>query len=111
MKVDELMEASEKGKVIITSTARSQGTRGKAHKQKHTYNAPIRKCIYTCILNQVPVDKAGAVIDFIIRELARQTLSDVPCPSTAASMAVELGILSDLQVGEVLFKGNDVTLS
>lgn len=36
---------------------------------KDIHNVSMRKCAYHSISNQVPVQKAGKVIDFIFREL------------------------------------------
>ncbi|KAK0062763.1 hypothetical protein Bpfe_007968 [Biomphalaria pfeifferi] len=43
--------------------------------------------------------------------LDRISFTALPCTGTISNMALELGILSDLQVGELMFKENELTLS
>ena len=51
------------------------------------------------------------VIKAAIRELSGVSLSILPCNSTVAMMAYVLGVISDLQVGEVRYTQDNITLS
>ena len=68
-----------------------------------TYSCTFRKAAYQCIENQV--------ISGIIRELAQQEVDFLPDKSTISQFAHELGVISDLQVGEVLVKNDNLTLA
>ena len=52
-----------------------------------------------------------SVIKAAIRELSGVSLSILPCNSTVAMMAYVLGVISDLQVGEVRYTQDNITLS
>ena len=52
-----------------------------------------------CLEYEVPVSAACSVIKAAIRELSGVSLGILPCNSTVAMMAYELGAISDLQVG------------
>lgn len=77
--------------------------------KRKKYNASIRKCMYMCLSNQVPIHKSGLIIEFVSRELCGIQMSSVPGPSTASLMAYEMGVISDLQIGELLFQAQDGT--
>ncbi|XP_055883310.1 uncharacterized protein LOC106069644 [Biomphalaria glabrata] len=80
-------------------------------KKPTMFDPSTRKCIYSCILHQVPFEKTCSLIKFIVHELTGISFTALPCTGTISNMALELGILSDLQVGELMFKENELTLS
>ena len=61
--------------------------------------------------NQVPVEATSQVISGIIRELAQQEVDFPPDTLTISQFAHELGVISDLQVGEVLVHNDNLTLA
>ncbi|XP_055880365.1 uncharacterized protein LOC106063498 [Biomphalaria glabrata] len=67
------------------------------------YDAPFRKCLYACLESQVPVEKAGLLVRYILNELTHISIVKIPAPSTTAQMAYEMGIISDLQLAEALY--------
>ena len=73
------------------------------HKLRKVYGVHIRKCLFTCLESNVPVEKAGHLVKFILKELTKTVLTRFPAPNTIAQMAYEMGILSDLQVAEWLY--------
>lgn len=68
-----------------------------------SYDADTRKFLFFCLLNQVPVERAGTLVDYIMKVLTNSTLVRIPAPNITAQMAYEMGIISDLQVAEHLF--------
>ncbi|KAK0050238.1 PiggyBac transposable element-derived protein 1 [Biomphalaria pfeifferi] len=80
-------------------------------KKPTNFDPSTRKCIYSCIMHQVPFEKTCSLIKFIVHELTGISFTALPCTGTISNMALELGILSDLQVGELMFKENELTLS
>ena len=75
------------------------------------YSTQCRKAIYACLEYQVPVNSVCPVITAILNELANFTIDFLPEPSTICNWVYELGIISDLQVGEVMYRQKDITLS
>uniref|UniRef100_A0A2C9LZ33 Uncharacterized protein n=1 Tax=Biomphalaria glabrata TaxID=6526 RepID=A0A2C9LZ33_BIOGL len=71
--------------------------------QAGVYDARFRKCLYACLESQVPVEKAGHLVRYILNELTQISVSKIPAPSTVAQMAYEMGIISNLQVAEALY--------
>ena len=61
--------------------------------------------------NQVPVEATSQVISGIIRELAQQEVDFPPDKLTISQFSHELGVISDLQVGEVLVHNDNLTLA
>ena len=80
-------------------------------KDSKTYNSNIRKCIYHCLQRQVPVEHAGDVISFIVREMTGRELLNVPSRSSIVRMAREMGVIADLQGAETLLSNENNTLS
>ena len=61
-----------------------------------------------CLLIEVPVTAACSVIKAAVRELSGVSLDIMPCKSAVAMM---VGVISDLQVGEVMHLQDNITLS
>ena len=61
--------------------------------------------------NQVPVEVTSQVISGINRELAQQKIDFLPDKLTISQFAHELGVISDLQAGEVLVHNDNLTLA
>ena len=76
-----------------------------------SYSTACRKAIYYCLEYEVPVSAACSVIKAAIRELSGFSLGILPCNSTVAMMAYVFGVISDLQVGEVRYTQDNITLS
>ena len=74
------------------------------------YVPELRQCIYKSLDCQTPVDKASDLIQFIGKTLFQKTLSPMPCPTTTAQAAFELGVLSDLQVAQTLYEAETATI-
>ncbi|XP_065655755.1 uncharacterized protein LOC136081745 [Hydra vulgaris] len=100
MYVDEL-----KGKLdLAQKSSPTKILKIKTTESKHCYyDVPLRKCVYMCLLNQVPIENIGILIKFIIKELALKYVVNIPVPSTLAQMAYELGVISDIQVAEHIY--------
>ena len=75
------------------------------------YDVPLRKCLYTCLLNQAPVDKASEIIKYIMKTLTGITLTETPSKSTTSQMVLEISIMCDIQVAEALLEEKNVTLA
>ena len=60
---------------------------------------------------QVPVETTCHVICSVVKEISATTVDCLPNPTTVSQFAYELGVISDLQVGEVLVKHSNVTLA
>ena len=76
-----------------------------------TYSTACRKAIYHCLLNQVPVTSVYNVIEAVILELCDKAIDVMPDSKFVSVCGYELGIISDLQVGEILYSSENVTLS
>ena len=82
-----------------------------ARVNRKTYSCAFRKAAYQCLENQVPVEATSQVISGIIRELAQQQVDFLPDKWTISEFGHELGVTSDLQVGEVLVRNDNLTLT
>ena len=78
---------------------------------RKTYSCVFRNAAYQCLENQVPVEATSQVISGIIRELAQQEVDFLPDKSTISQFTHELGVISDLQVGEVLVHNDNLNLA
>lgn len=59
----------------------------------------------------MPVTSVCKVIEAVLEHLGNVTVDYLPDPRTVSYFAYELGIISDLQVGEILYDNDNVTLS
>ena len=76
-----------------------------------TYSCSFRKASYQCLENQVPVEATSRVISgSITRELVQYEVDFLHEKSTISQFAQDLGVISDLQVGEVLERNDNLTL-
>lgn len=76
-----------------------------------TYSPALRQAIYKCLENQVPVESVSEVISFIVSSLTKCTITCLPDKTTVSQMAYEMGVLSDLRVGEVVVNEKNMTLA
>ena len=67
-----------------------------------TYSTACRKTIYSCLEYQVPVTSVCNVIKAVLEHLGNVTVDSLPDPRTVSYFAYDLGIISDLQVGEIM---------
>ena len=96
---------------IITTMEDNQNTDNMQTKEGGIYNSNLRKSIYFALEHGCPVDHAGKVVNFIVREFTGKNLESVPCAATVARMCREMGTLSDLQSGEALLKSTNTTIA
>ncbi|KAG1681429.1 PiggyBac transposable element-derived protein 1 [Nymphon striatum] len=78
---------------------------------KKTYGIPYRKAAYHCLSNQVPVETVSGVMNSVGKELTNGTLDGKADKSTISEFSYELGVLSDIQVAEVMVKNDNLTLA
>lgn len=75
------------------------------------YSPALRLSVYKCLENQVPVESVSGVISHVIKTLTDLDVPSLPDKTTVSQMAYEMGILSDLRVGEALVTEKDTTLA
>ena len=80
-------------------------------KDNKTFNSKYRKCMYYCLLNQVPVEATGQLIHDIVEEMTGRKMDSVADPTTVSQCAYELGILTDIQVAEALELEDNVNIA
>jgi hypothetical protein len=80
-------------------------------RNKKMYDIPIRKCIYYCLLNNVSVETAATVIEMVVKEMTGDCVQSLPSVATISRMAYEMGVLSDIQSGELLVTQDNITLA
>ena len=78
-------------------------------RNKKMYDIPIRKCIYYCLLNNFSVETA--VIEMVVKEMTGDCVQSLPSVATISRMAYEMGVLSDIQSGELLVTQDNITLA
>ena len=76
-----------------------------------TYSTACCKTIYSRLEYHVPVANICKVIKAVLEQLAGQTVDLLPQPSTVSYFAYELGVISDIQIGEVMYTDDNITLS
>ena len=64
--------------------------------------------LYYCLEHHVPITSICSVIEVVLDQMAGLKITALPEPCTVSYLANELGVLSDLQVGEIMY---DITLS
>ena len=57
-------------------------------KDNKTYDIPIRKVIYHCLIQQVTVETAVGVIENVINEMTGTTINFLPDKTTVSKMAM-----------------------
>ena len=80
-------------------------------KEGGQFTTKYRKAAYHCLMNQVPVETIGSIIENVVKEVTGAEVSDTPSAPTVSQMAYELGVISDLQVGESLSFEEDMTIA
>ena len=80
-------------------------------RNKKMYDIPIRKCIYYCLLNNVSAETAATVIEMVVKEMTGDCVQSLPNVATISRMAYEMGVLSDIQSGELLVTQDSITLA
>ena len=75
------------------------------------YSVSYRKAAYCCLVNQVPVETTGIVIQTIVKEIAGKTLDSCADATTVSQFSYELGTLSDIQCCESMLENDNLTLS
>ena len=83
----------------------------KTRKDSKTYSTACRKAIYYCLQYGVPITHVCNVINAILFELAGTTADSLPHSSRVSQCVYELGIISDVQVSEVMYANENLTLS
>ena len=75
------------------------------------YSTACQKVVYTCLEYQVPLTSIGPVVTAAMQELGGQIIDHLPDPSSISYFTYELGIISDLQVGEIIYTNDNILLS
>ena len=73
-----------------------------------SYSTSCRKAIYYCLEHHVLITSICPVIEVVLDQMAGLKINALPEPCT---VNYELEVLSDLQVGEIMYNGKDITLS
>ena len=76
-------------------------------KDQKYYDSNLRKVVYNCIQNSVPISKVSDVISVTLRHLTNFNIDSLPSQSTVARMAREMGVLADVQTVEKLVDSNN----
>ena len=71
----------------------------------------MRLAMYKCLVCNVPVEKAGELVMFVVDLFNGQCTKAAPGPSTVSRMAYELGVVSDIQTVEALMMSEGTTLA
>ena len=74
-----------------------------------TYSTACCKAIYYCLQYGAPITHVCNVISAILFELVGTTIDSLPHSSTISMC--KLGIISDIQVSEVMYANKNLTLS
>ena len=80
-------------------------------KEGNLYNSAIRKCVFNCLQNSVPVERVRNVISFTVKELTGIEIKEMPSVSSISRMSREMSVLSDIQSVEALSKHKNSTIS
>ena len=79
-------------------------------KEGTAYTGKLRKAVYCCVLNSVPLDNVADVLGCVLSELAGLKLDALPSRSSVCRMAREMGSLTDLQTADLVLKNPHSTL-
>ena len=109
MDLDDSMRDNEITETILKDSFDTSSLSTK--KDKKMYSFQMRKVMYKCIVDKVPVDAAGGTVAYIVKQLTGRQLEAIPDSTTFRRAARELGILSDLQTASVLLNGENVTIA
>ncbi len=74
------------------------------------FDVKTRKSIQFCLSKNVPQHHASTVVNFVVNEMTGQGMKKMPKRSSVQNMAREMGILSNIQTGEIMVKSSKVTL-
>ena len=74
------------------------------------YSDEVRRCCYFLLSNGVGIDHVGEIINYIVVNLCKREIDELPKKSEVAVMLRELGVLSKIQVGEKLMSTKNYTL-
>ncbi len=74
------------------------------------FDVKTRKSIQFCLSKNVPQHHAGAVVNFVMREMTGNVMQKVPKRSSVQNMAHEMSIISNIQTGEIMVESDNVTL-
>ena len=76
-----------------------------------TYSIAYRKATYQCLSSQVPVETVSKVMNSVVKKLTNGELDCKADKSTISQFSYELGVLSDIQVAEVMASNDNLTLA
>ena len=117
-KVKELTEEIEvlqnenlKMKEIMNDECRCSAEKIIKTKSGNLFTEQLRMCIFKCLSSQVPVEKIGEVLKFVVSELTPHDLDCVPSISSICRIAREMGIISDLQTASSMISNNNNTFA
>ena len=102
LELEEELENRSERPTVVESDFRKDGK---------SYNLQMRMLAYECLMANVPTDRIPGLIEsFAVRFGINLTSQDIPVKSTVENMVVELGLLSDLQIAEVLYSTDNITI-
>ena len=80
-------------------------------KEGRSYNYQMRILEYECLMANVPTDRIPGLIESFAKRFGiNLTSQNIPVKSAAENMVVEFGLLSDLQIAEVLYSTDNITI-
>lgn len=75
-------------------------------KDLKTYSSGYKKAASTCIINQVPVEKANAVIEEVV-----ENITFFKVDANTSTVAYEIGVLTLIQVCEAILSKENANLT
>ena len=79
-------------------------------KSVQTVSDSVRKCVYFCLMSNVPVDCTSQLIEYIGGCIGSD-VNHVPHASTVSRCAYELSVICDLQAAEFMLQAPSLTLA
>ncbi|GFN84478.1 hypothetical protein PoB_001098400 [Plakobranchus ocellatus] len=70
------------------------------------YNAELRDCMYFMLSHQVPVSACAPIFVHVIKTITGKSPNLIPCATTVAQMAEDVGVISSLHVASEMLKEN-----
>ena len=79
-------------------------------RSSNVYTESIRKAIYKSLNCNVPVQKIGELIAYVVRTLTPHEIDEIPSVSTICRLVREMGVISDIHAATNLIKCADSTI-
>jgi hypothetical protein len=68
----------------------------------------VRKAYYRCLEHQVPVEAVRSLVKHVVEDTTGVVIDEMPSVGTISNMAYEMGVVSDIYVGQVLMSESNV---